>query len=232
MNKYKRNFRIKYWCVSLVDIKIVYDFISRRIGERDINLEAEFVSGNNIYTKDIEKLLEIIRIRINEKDDLNKVRVSFYSQESNISKILIMILESGSDYSSFILEASDIDDELKDWVAGTREEFEKINKQFEIEEKYRDYFNKKYVKGGFGYPIIFDPFGKIKKEIIGQDKIKKNEKIQIAINGDNNSGLINSHNKIIHNNEDWYKKWWGQLILMILGGLILSFLIYKIGWNR
>lgn len=249
MNKYKRALRIKYWCVSLDDIKIIYEHLNRRMKECDINLDAEFVSRNNIHTKDIKTLLEIIGSRIKEKDDLNKIFLSFHGQESNILKILLMSLEFSSDYSSFFLEASDFNGELKDWVAGTYEEFEKMRKQFEIEEKYKDYLNKKYVKKGLDYPIIFDPFGEIKKEILEQDKIKKDEKIPIVINGNNtipveerlttnpgplsklanrNSGLINSHNNI----EVWYKTWWGQLIIIILSGLILSFLVYKIGWNR
>ncbi len=38
----------------------------------------------------------------------------------------------------------------------------------------------------------------------------------------------------IENNppEKWHQKWWGKLILTIVGGLILAFLVYEIGWNR
>jgi len=32
--------------------------------------------------------------------------------------------------------------------------------------------------------------------------------------------------------EKWHQKWWGQIIILIIGGLILAFFIYKFGWNK
>ncbi|MEK7142291.1 MAG: hypothetical protein AAB818_01760 [Patescibacteria group bacterium] len=32
--------------------------------------------------------------------------------------------------------------------------------------------------------------------------------------------------------EKWYQKWWGQIIVLVVGGLILSLIVYIIGLNN
>ena len=54
---------------------------------------------------------------------------------------------------------------------------------------------------------------------------------------DKGEGTVASGNKfterkqVINAKIRWHQNWWGQLAILVIGGLILAYLVYRFGWN-
>jgi hypothetical protein len=250
-NEYNRPIlQISYWCVSINDIKTVFDFFDKRISDskiKSIDLEADFTSGNSIRVKKIEDFLNKIKLRVREKENLIRVEMQIFYHDLSHEKLKDLFLRINFDrnWTEFEVRASDCDGSLKDWVDGTYEEMLRIKNRFEMEKKYRKYFLEKVKNKNstLEYYLIFDPFKKIEKQIMEEFDIEEKTKKEyrestprIVINGNNNFAN-NSNNKFIEksfnnqatvdNKEKWHQRWWGQIIIVLAGAL----LVYLLGWN-
>jgi hypothetical protein len=227
-NEYRRPIlQINFWCVTIDDLKYIFDFFEKRINEpqhKTIDLNANFVSGNNINSQENPEIfLKELGKRYAEKEELLSIELQItyhsFTSKDDIFKDLFLRLNFDENYSEFEVRACDSDNSLRDWVDGTYEDMKKIKKRMEIEEKYQEFFLDK-IKNNLSkspilkYYLIFDPFGEIKKEIIEEFKFKikakqdyKEEQIKkevvnyvpvITINGNNNFSDI----KDSFNNKD------------------------------
>jgi hypothetical protein len=247
MNNYKRDIlQIPYWCVTINNITEIYNFFNKRLDKPSIFIECDYKSGNNKICTNLNQFVDLVSERQKNIDNLVSLKIQFTegNELEKKYKDLFLRVNFFDNYSEFEVRAGDFDNSLKDWVAGTYEEMLRIKNKFEMEEKYQKCFLDKVINKNslLKYYSIFDPFGEIKKGIIEESKIKPNSvdgvvhyAPVITINGDNNfsdiKDSLNIHNKNDDNIEKWYHKPLGQIILMITGGLILGFFLYKFGWN-
>ena len=215
-NKYNKTIKIKdYWCVSLEDIKSIVDvFSSRMKSPMRQDLNAIFESGHGLETNDLSEFINGLSKRYNEKDILNKIEIyfsSFNKNKTEVDKILMLSFNfQYSGYSNINIIAYDDDNSYKDWVLGSLDEIERKINTLEIEDKYKkDY--EKYSKD----KLIFDPDGKIKKEII------KDAQVHLSI-----VGTVEKNKILIINKKLWYEKPIGQIVIglfiLIVGTVILK----------
>lgn len=239
INEYSRSVPLEYWCVSFEDLKEIYDLFKTRISNGYQKLEVTFFSGDKISEVEVKPLFEEILKKEKEKDSVKTLFFFFLNQRGENSQTLsfnVTVQPPYTYHSSLSVSAKDLNGEFKDWVHGVLSDFEIKKKKFEFEGKDIETFRKYFTHtSNHGY-ILFDFNGKEKEKITKGDNINKqtSELITINIDGDHNF----SHNKIkntlnlIQNTGNWYQTWWGQLIILIGGGLILAIIVFVLGLNK
>ncbi len=176
--------QISYWCVSLDDMRDIFNFFTQRIPEqkRNVCLKAKFSLGDSIETYNINEFLE--QFDSKDKNLLDKlelqISLSKSTSDSFYFKDLFLRADFVDNWVEFEVRASDSDGSLKDWVAGTYDEMKRIKARLEMDQKYRSVFLKKVRNKDslLKYYLIFDPIHKIKEEIIEEEKNQGTEKVK------------------------------------------------------
>lgn len=238
-NKYKKDIDIKNWIITIEDLKRIYDLFYKRIGDNYeyASLRASFESGHIIKVEKFEDFNTEIINHQKDADKLEEISFFFLNRQHDFSKELLfqlnLSLNLTGGYSSLSVSAEDMGGEMKDWVIGTFDDFNKIKKLFEADELHKNYLIQK--KGGniSKNNLLFDPENKIEKEIIEQEKDKKIEKLSIVINGNhnfsNNGSIVSSTVK-----SESHKSFLKEIIITlfsIIGPVFVAYLVYKFGWK-
>lgn len=197
--------RLKLWKVKINNMTIHKKFVDQIITQCSVTLEDLIGKHGLNITKDMKNVDEL-------PDQLDKI---FYTLEFLRKEGLIAVKEINSNTKSSIFELP----------TGTSEEkiprvlfyYKKLKQthDWNIEMKpglihfkqqgyQTDNQQREETKKGFN------------KEIV--------EGVEIYARNIINDGMITS--------DRWYKKWWGQIIILVIGGLILAFFVYKFGWNK
>lgn len=237
--EYNRSVPLEYWCVSFEDLKEIYDLFKTRISNGYQKLEVTFSSGDKISEVEIKPLFGEIVKKEKEKDSVKTLFFFFLSQNGENSQTLSFNATVQPPYtyhSSLNVSAKDSNGEFKDWVHGVLSDFDIKKKKFELEDKNRETFKKCFTStSNHGY-ISFDFNGKEKEKITNGDKIDKHNPNLITINIDGDHNFSNNKIKntlnFTQNTENWYQTWWGQLIILIGGGLILAVIVYVLDLNK
>ena len=223
---YTKKIELKYWCVSLEDIKKISNIISQRM-KTDQRFSAGFESGLTIETTNINEFLIALELKTGEKEILEEIKI--YSSKSNqtLKKRKTILLKFDFKYSlnwsSCNVITEDEDGSLKDWALGTYEEIGSLTKSLEIDNKYKNYYEKRAKD-----KLLFDPYNKLKEEIMNEEK-KDNEN-KVINHSDNNIEKTDKNHKSYFKNLSFEKatKIISAIIialLSLLGGskYILSF---------
>lgn len=209
-NPYTRpTVEIKNWLITENHLKRVHDFIKDRFGVTTVEIQIIVESGNNKeYSsfKDFSRYLENLK---SSKEVINEIIVSHaeYNFRKSKKRHIWLSINLQDSYARFSILGEDKDGSVKDWIAGSYEEMQKVAKSLEIEDvDFCRELNKEYGRKSILYKgvIMIDLDGAVKKEI--ETKLTKSDPKEI-------SSVMDVH--------IWNKTWWGEIIIGLIIGLVL-----------
>lgn len=162
---------IHHWFVTKENLEKIYQILDKRFPREKIRFDLQTKSGNNRSYDSFDEFERDISVINNDKEEVEYIRIeaAVGDSESKIFKMAEIFLSFKFNKAYFRVHGEDQNQEAKDWVVGTQQNFKELKEIFETTFPIRD---KKESTGDF---IIFDPMGIAKasklNELVPQNQL-------------------------------------------------------------